>query len=99
MSQQLNEMQLSVDQRLQAQTSQLEHQEHLSLRLSRLQRLSLIDAFRVISVTDTKKSTVVRLQIGDLAQLTSQLLENPFDVRLVQPGEHAVIAELVFSDG
>ena len=99
MSQQLNEMQLSVDQRLQAQTSQLEHQEHLSLRLSRLQRLSLIDAFRVISVTDTKNSTVVRLQIGDLAQLTSQPLENPFDVRLVQPGEHAVIAELVFSDG
>jgi hypothetical protein len=59
----------------------------------------LIDAFRVISVIDTKNSTVVRLQIGDLAQLTSQPLENPFDVRLVQPGEHAVIAELVFSDG
>ena len=99
MSQQLSEMQLSVDQRLQAQTQQLEHQAQISLRLSRLQRLSLIDAFRVIAVTDSKNSTVVRLQVGDMAQLTSQALENPFDVRLVQPGEYAVIAELVFSDG
>lgn len=63
------------------------------------QRLSLIDAFRVIAVTDSKDSTVVRLQVGDMAQLTSQALENPFDVRLAQPGEYAVIAELVFSDG
>lgn len=99
MSQQLSEMKLSVDQRLQAQTQQLEHQAQISLRLSRLQRLSLIDAFRVIAVTDSKDSTVVRLQVGDMAQLTSQALENPFDVRLVQPGEYAVIAELVFSDG
>ena len=99
MSQQLNEMQLSVDQRLQAQTQQLEHQAQISLRLSRLQRLSLIDAFRVIAVTDSKDSNVVRLQVGDMAQLTSQALENSFDVRLVQPGEYAVIAELVFSDG
>jgi hypothetical protein len=99
MSQQLSEMQLSVDQRLQAQTQQLEHQAQISLRLSRLQRLSLIDAFRVIAVTDSKDSTVVRLQVGDMAQLRSQALENPFDVRLVQPGEYAVIAELVFSDG
>jgi TolA-binding protein len=99
MSQQLSEMQLSVDQRLQAQTQQLEHQAQISLRLSRLQRLSLIDAFRVIAVTDSKDSTVVRLQVGDMAQLTSQALENPFDVRSVQPGEYAVIAELVFSDG
>lgn len=99
MSQQLSEMQLSVDQRLQAQAQQLEHQAQISLRLSRLQRLSLIDAFRVIAVTDSKDSTVVRLQVGDMAQLTSQALENPFDVRLVQPGEYAVIAELVFSDG
>ncbi len=99
MSQQLSEMQLSVDQRLQAQTQQLEHQAQISLRLSRLQRLSLIDAFRVIAVTDSKDSTVVRLQVGDMAQLTSHALENPFDVRLVQPGEYAVIAELVFSDG
>lgn len=99
MSQQLREMQLSVDQRLQAQTQQLEHQAQISLRLSRLQRLSLIDAFRVIAVTDSKDSTVVRLQVGDMAQLRSQALENPFDVRLVQPGEYAVIAELVFSDG
>lgn len=99
MSQQLSEMQLSVDQRLQAQTQQLEHQAQISLRLSRLQRLSLIDAFRVIAVTDSKDSTVVRLQVSDMAQLTSQALENPFDVRLVQPGEYAVIAELVFSDG
>jgi TolA-binding protein len=99
MSQQLSEMQLSVDQRLQAQTQQLEHQAQISLRLSRLQRLSLIDAFRVIAVTDSKDSTVVRLQVGDMAQLRSQALENPFDVRSVQPGEYAVIAELVFSDG
>jgi hypothetical protein len=99
MSQQLSEMQLSVDQRLQAQTQQLEHQAQISLRLSRLQRLSLIDAFRVIAVTDSKDSTVVRLQVGDMAQLRSQALGNPFDVRLVQPGEYAVIAELVFSDG
>ena len=99
MSQQLSEMQLSVDQRLQAQTQQLEHQAQISLRLSRLQRLSLIDAFRVIAVTDSKDSTVVRLQVGDMAQLRSQALENPFDVRLIQPGEYAVIAELVFSDG
>ena len=99
MSQQLNEMQLSVDQRLQARTQQLEHQSQISLRLSRLQRLSLIDAFRVIAVTDSKDSTVVRLQVGDMAQLRSQALENPFDVRSVQPGEYAVIAELVFSDG
>ena len=99
MSQQLSEMQLSVDQRLQAQTQQLEHQAQISLRLSRLQRLSLIDAFRVIAVTDSKNSTVVRLQVGDMAQLTSQALENPFDVRLIQPGEYAVITELVFSDG
>lgn len=99
MSQQLSEMQLSVDQRLQAQTQQLEHQAQISLRLSRLQRLSLIDAFRVIAVTDSKDSTVVRLQVGDMAQLRSQALENPFDIRLVQPGEYAVIAELVFSDG
>ena len=99
MSQQLSEMQLSVDQRLQAQTQQLEHQAQISLRLSRLQRLSLIDAFRVIAVTDSKNSTVVRLQVGDMAQLTSQALEHPFDVRLIQPGEYAVIAELVFSDG
>ena len=99
MSQQLSEMQLSVDQRLQAQTQQLEHQAQISLRLSRLQRLSLIDAFRVIAVTDSKDSTVVRLQVGDMAQLRSQGLENPFDVRSVQPGEYAVIAELVFSDG
>lgn len=99
MSQQLREMQLSVDQRLQAQTQQLEHQAQISLRLSRLQRLSLIDAFRVIAVTDSKDSTVVRLQVGDMAQLRSQALENPFDIRLVQPGEYAVIAELVFSDG
>ena len=99
MSQQLSEMQLSVDQRLQAQTEQLEHQAHISLRLSRLQRLSSIDAFRVIAVTDSKNSTVVRLQVGDMAQLTSQALENPFDVRLIQPGEYAVITELVFSDG
>ena len=99
MSQQLSEMQLSVDQRLQAQTQQLEHQAQISLRLSRLQRLSLIDAFRVIAVTDSKDSTVVRLQVGDMAQLRSQALENPFDVRLVQPGEYAVIAELIFSDG
>lgn len=99
MSQQLSEMQLSVDQRLQAQTQQLEHQAQISLRLSRLQRLSLMDAFRVIAVTDSKDSTVVRLQVGDMAQLRSQALENPFDVRLVQPGEYAVIAELVFSDG
>jgi hypothetical protein len=99
MSQQLREMQLSVDQRLQAQTQQLEHQAQISLRLSRLQRLSLIDAFRVIAVTDSKDSTVVRLQVGKMAQLRSQALENPFDVRLVQPGEYAVIAELVFSDG
>ena len=99
MSQQLSEMQLSVDQRLQAQTQQLEHQAQISLRLSRLQRLSLIDAFQVIAVTDSKDSTVVRLQVSDMAQLTSQALENPFDVRLVQPGEYAVIAELVFSDG
>jgi TolA-binding protein len=99
MSQQLREMQLSVDQRLQAQTQQLEHQAQISLRLSRLQRLSLIDAFRVIAVTDSKDSTVVRLQVGDMAQLRSQALENPFDVRSVQPGEYAVIAELVFSDG
>jgi hypothetical protein len=34
-----------------------------------------------------------------MAQLTSHALENPFDVRLAQPGEYAVIAELVFSDG
>lgn len=99
MSQQLSEMQLSVDQRLQAQTQQLEHQAQISLRLSRLQRLSLMDAFRVIAVTDSKDSTVVRLQVGDMAQLRSQALENPFDVRSVQPGEYAVIAELVFSDG
>jgi hypothetical protein len=99
MSQQLSEMQLSVDQRLQAQTQQLEHQAQISLRLSRLQRLSLIDAFRVIAVTDSKDSTVVRLQVGDMAQLRSHALENPFDVRSVQPGEYAVIAELVFSDG
>ena len=99
MSQQLSEMQLSVDQRLQAQAQQLEHQAQISLRLSRLQRLSLIDAFRVIAVTDSKNSMIVRLQVGDMAQLTSQTLENPFDVRLVQPGENAVIAELVFSDG
>jgi TolA-binding protein len=99
MSQQLSEMQLSVDQRFQAQTQQLEHQAQISLRLSRLQRLSLIDAFRVIAVTDSKDSTVVRLQVGDMAQLRSQALENPFDVRSVQPGEYAVIAELVFSDG
>ena len=99
MRQQLSEMQLSVDQRLQAQTQQLEHQAQISLRLSRLQRLSLIDAFRVIAVTDSKDSTVVRLQVGDMAQLRSQALENPFDVRSVQPGEYAVIAELVFSDG
>ena len=99
MSQQLSEMQLSVDQRLQAQTQQLEHQAQISLRLSRLQSLSLMDAFRVIAVTDSKDSTVVRLQVGDMAQLRSQALENPFDVRSVQPGEYAVIAELVFSDG
>ena len=99
MSQQLSEMQLSVDQRLQAQTQQLEHQAQISLRLSRLQRLSLVDAFRVIAVPDSKDSTVVRLQVGDMAQLRSQALENPFDVRSVQPGEYAVIAELVFSDG
>lgn len=71
----------------------------LSSRLMRLDQLSVVGSLRLISVVDESAKTTVRIQLGDLSQLDQMVTHSGFNVRSVDPGVHAVVAELELSDG
>ena len=70
----------------------------LSSRLMRLDQLSVVGSLRLISVVDESAKTTVRIQLGDLCQLDQLVTHSAFIVRSVDPGVHAVVAELELSD-
>mgnify|MGYP007121424993 CR=1 FL=1 len=70
----------------------------LSSRLMRLDQLSVVGSLRLISVVDESAKTTVRIQLGDLSQLDQMVTHSAFMVRSVDPGVHAVVAELELSD-
>jgi hypothetical protein len=54
---------------------------------------------RLLSIVDDRSKTTIRLQLGDLSQLDQMVSDSPFVVRSIDPGVHAVVAEVELSDG
>jgi len=84
-----------------AQSVEIQEQQvaHLSSRLTRLERLSVLGSLRLMSVVDEPTKTTVRVQLGDLSQLDRADASPALIVRSIDPGIHAVVAELEISDG
>jgi hypothetical protein len=84
-----------------AQSVDIQEQQvaHLSSRLTRLERLSVLGSLRLMSVVDEPTKTTVRVQLGDLSRLDRADASPALIVRSIDPGIHAVVAELEISDG
>ena len=84
-----------------AQSIEIQEQQtaQLSSRLARLHPVGHLGSLRLLSIVDDRSKTTIRLQLGDLSQLDQMVSDSPFIVRSIDPGIHAVVAEVELSDG